>query len=207
MDLEDARLEKNRKQREYREANKDRVREWKKRSNEKRKEANAEYRKLWYAKNRERAIAYSIEYAITNKEKVQAKRRAYKKKYPERHRAWIHSHWERNREQYLYMRIRRTCNEKGLEFDLTKDWIRQRLDDGICEMSGLPFDMGSKGNFKRGPNTPSVDRINPFGGYTMDNCRMILWFINRAMINLGEEYTLMVFSKCLERRVACSLTS
>lgn len=200
MDSELARLEKNRKQREYREANKDKVREWKRRSNEKRKGAIAEYRKLWYEKNRNRAIAYSANYAALNKDKVTAKRNAYKKKYPEKHREWIHNHWVKNRAQYLYWRTKRACKDKDLPFNLTREWIQERLDGGVCEMSGLPFDMGSDLSFKRNQATPSIDRINPHGGYTIDNCRMILWFLNRAMSNLGDEYSLMVFEKVLEKR-------
>ncbi len=65
-------------------------------------------------------------------------------------------------------------------------------------MTGLPFDMTLDGH-KRRPNAPSVDRIKPDGDYTQDNCRIVLWFINRAMLNFGEDYAFDVFSRAIER--------
>lgn len=55
-------------------------------------------------------------------------------------------------------------------------------------MSSLPFSYS-----KRSPNLPSIDRIDPKGPYTKENCRLILWWLNRALIDLGEEYAMQVF--------------
>lgn len=90
---------------------------------------------------------------------------------------------------------KKSAKKKGLEFDLTVDWFRERLDRGTCEMSGLAFDMKAK----RGAMSPSVDRRDPSGPYTRANCRMILWYLNRAMSDLGEAFALRVFGEVIKR--------
>lgn len=64
--------------------------------------------------------------------------------------------------------------KKGLPFDLTEEWVRKRW-HGICEMSGIEFEVG-----KGAPHglSPSLDRKDPAKGYTQDNCRFILYCLN-----------------------------
>lgn len=86
-------------------------------------------------------------------------------------------------------RARRLCSSakaraaaKGLHFDLTPEWIQARLDAGICEASGLPFDMTQQ----RGWNTPSLDRERPDLGYVQGNVRMVLFALNAGCGDWGE---------------------
>ena len=58
---------------------------------------------------------------------------------------------------------------------------------------------------KNTPDSPSIDRINPFGGYTKDNCRIVLWCINRALFIYGEDYMLKVFKACIEKKSKFSI--
>ena len=66
------------------------------------------------------------------------------------------------------------CKARGIEFDLDIDWFFKKLLNG-CELTGIPFETDIK---KINMKTASVDRINPGGGYTKDNCRMILFGLN-----------------------------
>lgn len=155
------------------------------------------------------------------KEKVNAVRKAKYWEDPEKYRAINRAYalaagpektkirrfksWRFNRATHLLSKIKQTAIRKGVPCDLTKDWLASRIAAGFCEMSGLPFDMDTP----RGPNSPSVDRINPRGGYTQANCRVVLWYLNRAMSNLGNVYAMMVFravvKKDEERRKATKL--
>ena len=63
-------------------------------------------------------------------------------------------------------------------------------------MTGIEFDM----SVSRSANSPSIDRINPAGPYTKENCRMILWSLNRALSNHGEEYMFDLFKRIFEKR-------
>jgi len=71
---------------------------------------------------------------------------------------------------------------KGLKFDITVEWVQRALDSGICEATGIAFDLTSK----RGWNTPSLDQIKAGGGYTMENTRVVLFGFNAACGNWGE---------------------
>lgn len=53
--------------------------------------------------------------------------------------------------------------------------------------------------------SPSIDRIDPYGDYVQSNCRIITWWLNRALLNLGEDYACMVFERVLEKRRALQL--
>ena len=169
------------------------AKEWKLRNPERNKELkrigyhrNAEKinarRKVWNKENRERVVERQKAYYRKNKQRIDAYARRYAKSNPERIKESRQRHWEKNRVSVFWSRAKKAAKEKGIKFDITKDWFKVRLDAGVCEMSGLPFDM--KG--KRSDNSPSIDRIKPAGDYTMDNCRMVLWSINRALGNCGE---------------------
>lgn len=68
--------------------------------------------------------------------------------------------------------------------DLDEEWIQERLDNGICEVTGIPFEFPEYGSNKRGfnhhPWTASVDKIDPSKGYRKDNCQLVVWAYNRA---------------------------
>lgn len=73
----------------------------------------------------------------------------------------------------------------GVAFDLTRAWVVAKLEAGTCEATGrqFVFECGFRlGDFydKRNPWAPSIDRINPKGGYTQDNCRVVVWVFNEA---------------------------
>lgn len=67
-------------------------------------------------------------------------------------------------------------------FDLTEDWVLERLMRGECEETGLLFDMTSKRSWA----SPSVDRIVPALGYTKANCRLVLFGLNTARGDWGD---------------------
>jgi hypothetical protein len=185
------------KSKEWRRNNPAKIKEYKRadyqKNKEKYKQKNIEYRE----KNRERLkIARDARYRSEAGVRIREKHKLYIHDHPEEVRRWRNANRLRHRAKYLLYGIKKKCKNEGLEFNLTEAWLDARLQNGICEMSGLSFDMIAK----RGANSPSVDRKNPTGGYTQENCRVILWFINRALSNYGEDYAISIFSKVIERR-------
>lgn len=77
--------------------------------------------------------------------------------------------------------IRGICRKRGLAYDLDYEWFLTRLEKG-CELTGLPF-VRTGDNRRR---SPSVDRVNPEGGYTKSNCRLVLNCVNMLRLNGGD---------------------
>ncbi len=78
---------------------------------------------------------------------------------------------------------RSRANRRGVDHDLDRAWILQRILSGKCEVTGLPFDFRSReetGTRAIPPFSPSIDRIDSTKGYTADNCRMVVWIYNMA---------------------------
>lgn len=64
-----------------------------------------------------------------------------------------------------------------LPFDLTNEWAAERLHAGVCEITGIAFELhyGFRGQF-----SPSIDRCEPSLGYTEQNSRLVVWIYNAA---------------------------
>lgn len=75
------------------------------------------------------------------------------------------------------------AKNKGIEFDLTTDWVEDRLRNGRCEVSGTNFYIkpySSRAEYtKVHPHSPSLDQIRPSGGYTMSNVQIVCDQVNK----------------------------
>lgn len=71
---------------------------------------------------------------------------------------------------------RSRAKRKGLKFDITPENIGERIANGKCEVSGVPFDIFS--TVGRNAFAPSLDRINSDGGYTTDNVQVVCKMFN-----------------------------
>ncbi len=76
------------------------------------------------------------------------------------------------------------AKRKGLLFSLRQEDIQPQLDAGVCEVTGVPFDMKSSA---RQWNTPSLDRIDSSKGYVKSNVRMVCWAVNAMAGEWGIE--------------------
>ena len=72
---------------------------------------------------------------------------------------------------------------KGNDFNLTPDWVEAKLREGYCEVSGTEFYIkpySSRAEYtKVHPHSPSLDQIEPSGGYTMDNVQVVCDQVNK----------------------------
>ena len=85
---------------------------------------------------------------------------------------------------------------KRLAFDLNWRDIQQRIEMGICELTGIKFDLTQP----RAWNSPSIDRADPSQGYTKANVRVVLYAINVMSSDWGTEMIGMIADALRARR-------
>lgn len=91
--------------------------------------------------------------------------------------------------RFIEYQLKSIAKKKGIAYDLDREWIREKLNHGYCEVTGLPLvqkeykeaDIGVQSFF-----APSVDRIDNSLGYIPTNCRMIIWGYNLSKNNYTE---------------------
>ncbi|CAB4150150.1 hypothetical protein UFOVP562_37 [uncultured Caudovirales phage] len=83
--------------------------------------------------------------------------------------------------QTLFYAAQHRAIKKGLIFDLDADWIAEQL-KRPCPRTGVEFRLleASSGYGDRGPFGPSLDKIDPHGGYTKNNVQVVCWWYNVA---------------------------
>lgn len=87
---------------------------------------------------------------------------------------------------FMFNAVKSKAKREKRDFKLTLDWVREKLNEGSCELSGHPFEFkkykaGDRG--KRCFYAPSIDRIDNSRDYTQTNCRLVLWGYNLCKNN------------------------
>jgi hypothetical protein len=98
----------------------------------------------------------------------------------------------------LIASARGRAKRSEIDFDLDNhlDPLLGRFLKGRCEITGIGFDLEAKAAW----NSPSLDRIKPDQGYVLGNVRFVLWAVNAALGNWGEDVFTEVASAFLEKR-------
>lgn len=160
-----------------------------------------ERQRAWHHSNKERQNEKRMVHYRANQEHADARRKAYYYAHHDEQKenqkvrtqiARVTVPWEVSVD-----RAKRRAQKYGVPFDLTNDWAKARW-TGFCEVSGLPFRVGLRGN---GPKifSPSVDQIIPKAGYTMDNCRFVIWAVNALKHDGTDEDMIAVATAVAER--------
>ena len=77
------------------------------------------------------------------------------------------------------LRVAKRAKHKGVAVNLTvTDVLALWPCDEKCPVFGTPFNYNAP-HGKRRNAAPSLDRLNPLGGYTLNNVRVISWRANR----------------------------
>lgn len=87
----------------------------------------------------------------------------------------------------LWNNAKSRAKEKGWEFTLTIETIEKAIASGVCQVSGMPFDLSSDGYKQSCPRAPSLDRKDSSKGYTEENVQVVCWIYNMAKQAWGHE--------------------
>jgi len=111
--------------------------------------------------------------------------------------------WREKRRGYALVNVAKNrARKKGIPFDLDRDDIQERIDNGLCELTGIPFDLETP----RAWNAPSLDQIEPSAGYTNENTRVVLYAVNvmantwgaQKIVEIGRQITAKQIEKSNE---------
>lgn len=97
-----------------------------------------------------------------------------------RREAWMLT--PQGRLKQLLTNARRRARDFNLPFTLTEAFLRPKLERGLCEVTGLPFDFAFNS-----PWAPSLDQTIPKGGYTPGNTKLVVWAYNIAKQSFTHE--------------------
>lgn len=92
--------------------------------------------------------------------------------------------------QERWLGARERSFKKNLEFNITKEYLKQLWDSqsGLCAISGIPmtFELDNGRTFKN----VSLDRINPNKGYIIGNVQLVCMAVNqmKSDLSLAELY-------------------
>lgn len=91
------------------------------------------------------------------------------------------------------------AKKRNIAFSLTIEWASEKIKNGVCEVTSLPFNFDRAGKTtRRNPFFPSIDQIEAGKGYTPENCRMVLIAVNLALAEWGLNQFLHIAKHALE---------
>jgi hypothetical protein len=75
----------------------------------------------------------------------------------------------------------------NLDFNITYDWVRERVEVGSCEMTNIEFDLQGIEGGLRHKYAPSLDRKDRNRGYTQDNVQVVVWMYNQCKSHYSDQ--------------------
>lgn len=134
----------------------------------------------------DRKREYDREYRSKNRGRLNENTRKWCSENKDRRRVTEEKRKMERRARLLVTNAKKRVRAKGLEFNLDDhiDDLQARIDVGVCELTGYPFNLSGGRTF----DSPSLDRIDASKGYTIDNVRVVLHCVNAALGDWGEEH-------------------
>lgn len=159
---------------------------WKQKARDSRAKLSPEKR----AAQRAYMATYSKKYRDDpkNAEKLRAKWTRARLRDPEANRRKQRESRARNRDLAMFRSAAERAKTRGWDFTISRQWLRKKIETGFCEATGLAFANGEyKGAGHADPFSASLDRRDSAKGYTPENCRVILWGLNMALSQWGDQ--------------------
>lgn len=142
------------------------------------------------------------EYSRRSRERNPGAASAAAKRYhelnPEASRAIQERRLKNKPASVILRRTRGRAKKAGLEFAVSEAWVTERLANGHCEVTDLPFDVRLGTRTVPNPWAPSIDRKDCTKGYTEDNCQLVVWVYNLAKYGWDNDVVLRMARALIE---------
>ena len=101
--------------------------------------------------------------------------------------------------QYKAKHLISTAKYRSDVVTVTWQWVKEKIDNGFCELTGLPFDLNAQFQFSKNPYSPSIDRIDSkIHEYTPENTRIVLHFVNQALNEYDQQTVLPILKAMVQ---------
>ena len=106
----------------------------------------------------------------------------------------------KGRAQMLLSSARIRARKKKIPFNLSLNWLYERMERGVCEVTGIPFDYSAPTTTSTNKFAPSLDRQDNSKGYTEDNTAVVVWLYNVAKRDFSSQEILEFAIQFAENR-------
>lgn len=96
-------------------------------------------------------------------------------------------HNSKNHFKYICWKIKAKCKKKNITYNLTDKYLEDMYKNQGCKCALTNISFQSFENTSISPYTLSIDRIIPSAGYIVGNVRLVLYAINCALNEWGED--------------------
>lgn len=96
----------------------------------------------------------------------------------------------------LYGSAKNRAKNKGWEFNITPEFIYEKLLPLKCEVTNLDLSLEKELIYKANALAPSLDRIDSSKGYTLDNVQVVCWWYNAMKQDWSEEVIKNLLTNC-----------
>lgn len=141
---------------------------------------------------------YSHEIRFSNpkiKSLIYKKQKLWKTHNSQKVKSYNNEKYNSERYKKLWMAARSRANKQNLEFSLDINKIKISIEKGICEATGIKFNVSDE---KHGAFSPSIDRIDNSIGYTNENCRVVCWCFNAGKNHFVISDFILICQKVIE---------
>jgi hypothetical protein len=103
--------------------------------------------------------------------------------------------WQKRQEQSIaklsrsVKEARRRAAKSGAPYDIDEEWVLSEVRrlEFRCAVTSIPFYSTCRAFSRINPYAPSLDRIDPKGGYTKDNVRIVVLALNIMLMDWGHD--------------------
>lgn len=114
---------------------------------------------------------------------------------------WDKNNYLKIRCQRLYGNAQKRAKHNGWPPpDFTSEWIEAKIINGVCEATGIPFDLTTRRTEVHASNpwVPSLDRIDSSKPYLKNNVQVVVYMYNVCKGEFAHE-DVVLFAKMLAR--------